>query len=286
MRQKDQMACRGCQGAGEIGGGSQAEFGSRMPLSTHQQAQMLTRLLPFCPCSICMWELLTWQVPYHEYGPWQVVAMVTDSAKRPEVGGLGGWLGGCMLADGLSCAGRRPPAAVPCSPASRPASPAAPAHPTAPHLPPPPPSPPTPQVPVHEDLPTGTFSGEAEYLGLMHECWAQDPASRPTFTAVISRLRKMLALEASLRRESPTKVGRLASGYLTGEETPGSRLASLTAISDLSPDPRSSSSMVAALGEESDTDLVSNHSLSASPSLPGSSRPASMGCLSRPASCL
>jgi hypothetical protein len=39
-----------------------------------------------CLCSICMWELLTWQVPYHEYGPWQVVAMVTESAKRPEVG--------------------------------------------------------------------------------------------------------------------------------------------------------------------------------------------------------
>lgn len=32
-----------------------------------------------------MWELLTWQVPYYEYGPWQVVAMVTENAKRPEV---------------------------------------------------------------------------------------------------------------------------------------------------------------------------------------------------------
>ena len=133
-----------------------------------------------------------------------------------------------------------------------------------------------PQVPLHEDLPTGTFSGEAEYLGLMHECWAQDPASRPTFTAVISRLRKMLALEASIRRESPTKVGRPPSGYsLMGDETPGSRsrLASLTAISDLSPEPRSSGSMVAALGEESDTDVISNHSLSASPSQLGSARP-------------
>ena len=36
-----------------------------------------------------MWEVLTWQVPYHEYGPWQVVAMVTESAKRPEVKGWG-----------------------------------------------------------------------------------------------------------------------------------------------------------------------------------------------------
>ncbi len=35
--------------------------------------------------SICMWELLTWQVPWGEYGPWQVVAMVTESAARPEV---------------------------------------------------------------------------------------------------------------------------------------------------------------------------------------------------------
>ncbi len=37
-----------------------------------------------------MWEVLTWQVPYHEYGPWQVVAMVTESSKRPEVGFRGG----------------------------------------------------------------------------------------------------------------------------------------------------------------------------------------------------
>lgn len=123
-----------------------------------------------------MWELLTWQVPYHEYGPWQVVAMVTESAKRPE-------------------------------------------------------------VPAPEELPgTGGFSGEGDYLGLMHECWAQDPAVRPTFAAIISRLRKMLAAEASLRRDSPTKApGRAAStglglGGLGGDETPftRSRLASLT----------------------------------------------------------
>lgn len=42
---------------------------------------------PPCPRSICMWELLTWQVPYWDVGPWQVVAMVTENAKRPEVGG-------------------------------------------------------------------------------------------------------------------------------------------------------------------------------------------------------
>jgi serine/threonine protein kinase len=122
---------------------------------------------------ICMWELLTWQVPYWEYGPWQVVAMVTENAKRPE-------------------------------------------------------------VPPHEELPTGTFSKEGEYLALMHECWAQDPAQRPTFAAIISRLRRMLAAEASLRRDSPTKASRGRGSDVglvqSGDDTPLARshLASLS----------------------------------------------------------
>jgi serine/threonine protein kinase len=34
---------------------------------------------------IIMWEFLTWQVPWHDMGPWQVVAMVTEKALRPDI---------------------------------------------------------------------------------------------------------------------------------------------------------------------------------------------------------
>lgn len=34
---------------------------------------------------IILWELMTWQVPWHDSGPWQVVAMVTEGKQRPEV---------------------------------------------------------------------------------------------------------------------------------------------------------------------------------------------------------
>ncbi|CAL5228984.1 g12220 [Coccomyxa viridis] len=34
---------------------------------------------------IILWEFLTWRVPWHEFGPWQVVAMVTDGHQRPEI---------------------------------------------------------------------------------------------------------------------------------------------------------------------------------------------------------
>jgi hypothetical protein len=65
---------------------------------------------------VILWEFLTWQVPWHEYGPWQVVAMVTESQKRPEVrGGAGGctawyaatWVG-LVLVQGLlwCCSGQ------------------------------------------------------------------------------------------------------------------------------------------------------------------------------------
>ena len=57
-----------------------------------------------------------------------------------------------------------------------------------------------PQVPDPDQLPATPFAGQAEYLALMQECWAQDPAARPSFAAVISRLRKMLALEAQRQR--------------------------------------------------------------------------------------
>ncbi|KAK9830425.1 hypothetical protein WJX72_011709 [[Myrmecia] bisecta] len=34
---------------------------------------------------IIMWEFLTWRVPWHECGPWQVVALVTEGQQRPEI---------------------------------------------------------------------------------------------------------------------------------------------------------------------------------------------------------
>ena len=103
----------------------------------------------------------------------------------------------------------------------------------------------------------------------MRECWAQDPAQRPTFAAIISRLRRMLAAEASLRRESPTKAprgrGSDAGLALSGDDTPlaRSRLASLSAPSVsgslcVSPlDPRS-------VGDEA-ASLVSLEGLAGSP---------------------
>lgn len=71
---------------------------------------------------------MTWQVPWHDSGPWQVVAMVTEGKQRPDI----------------------PPAT---------------------------------------SLPCGDFPGLGEYVALMRDCWAQDAAKRPTFGAVITRLR-------------------------------------------------------------------------------------------------
>ena len=34
-----------------------------------------------------------------------------------------------------------------------------------------------------------------EYVALMQECWAQEPAARPSFDAVIRRVRALLAVE-------------------------------------------------------------------------------------------
>lgn len=128
---------------------------------------------------------------------------------------------------------------------------------------------PTPQVPPREELPTGPFSREGDYLALMRECWAQDPAQRPTFAAIILRLRRMLAAEASLRRDSPTKAARGrgsdAGLTLSGDDTPlaRSRLASLSvpSVNDsfcVSPlDPRS-------VGDEA-VSLVSLEGVAGSP---------------------
>ena len=64
-------------------------------------------------------------------------------------------------------------------------------------------------MPALGDLPTPGFAGLPDYLSLMHDCWAQEPATRPTFAVVISRLRAMLADEAAAHRlargDSPTR---------------------------------------------------------------------------------
>lgn len=49
-----------------------------------------------------------------------------------------------------------------------------------------------PEVPPREELPgpdSATFSGLDAYLQLMEACWAQDPATRPSFEEVVPRLR-------------------------------------------------------------------------------------------------
>jgi hypothetical protein len=58
---------------------------------------------PRHPClQIILWELLTWEVPWAEYGPWQVVALITEG-KRPQVHGLLGWL--CKRKEGWAPVG-------------------------------------------------------------------------------------------------------------------------------------------------------------------------------------
>ena len=48
-----------------------------------------------------------------------------------------------------------------------------------------------PQLPDRDQLPGGggAFPGLDSYLALMEACWAQDPASRPDFQGVVTRLR-------------------------------------------------------------------------------------------------
>jgi hypothetical protein len=143
------------------------------------------------------------------------------------------------------------------------------------------------QVAPPEELPCGGFGGVGDYLALMEDCWAQEPAHRPNFAAVISRLRRMLAQEASLRRDSPTKVPRAQSavtaggvvgpgglGGAGGDDTPAGRsqLTSLTGGSDvcLSPGPRSTA------GEDVECDtlgLAASPLLLSGPGVAGSSPP-------------
>ena len=43
--------------------------------------------------------------------------------------------------------------------------------------------------PPPEQLPGGTFEGLEGYCALIERCWAQDPAQRPTFAAIVNDLR-------------------------------------------------------------------------------------------------
>lgn len=46
-----------------------------------------------------------------------------------------------------------------------------------------------PEVPPLHKLPGGELCLHDEYIELMEDCWAQDPLARPSFEAVIGRLR-------------------------------------------------------------------------------------------------
>jgi hypothetical protein len=63
-------------------------------------------------------------------------------------------------------------------------------------------------VPPPDQLPAGPLAQYSEYVALMADCWARDPAQRPAFEDVVNRLRAMLTIEA--RRHSST----LSSGAL------------------------------------------------------------------------
>jgi len=44
-------------------------------------------------------------------------------------------------------------------------------------------------VPPLDQLPGGELCLHGQYVELMEDCWAQDPLARPSFEAVIGRLR-------------------------------------------------------------------------------------------------
>ena len=46
-----------------------------------------------------------------------------------------------------------------------------------------------PEMPPLDKLPGGELCLHDEYIELMEDCWAQDPLARPSFEAVIARLR-------------------------------------------------------------------------------------------------
>ncbi len=46
-----------------------------------------------------------------------------------------------------------------------------------------------PEVPPLDKLPGGELCLHGQYVELMEDCWAQDPLARPSFEAVIGRLR-------------------------------------------------------------------------------------------------
>ena len=46
-----------------------------------------------------------------------------------------------------------------------------------------------PEVPDKSQLPGEPLSLHTEYVELVEECWAQDPAARPSFEQIIGKLR-------------------------------------------------------------------------------------------------
>ncbi|DBA74000.1 hypothetical protein WJX77_000667 [Trebouxia sp. C0004] len=104
---------------------------------------------------VILWEILTWQVPWDDLGPWQVVIDVVDRKARPEV------------------------------------------------------------PPLHK-LPGGELCLHGKYIELMEDCWAQDPLARPSFEAVIGRLRVINDAETSLLAQQADKRRSSSEGSVQG----------------------------------------------------------------------
>ncbi len=70
-----------------------------------------------------------------------------------------------------------------------------------------------PPIPPRRELPgpdTLAFSGLDAYIQLMKECWAGDPAARPTFDEIVPRLAALLA-------QAPRSPGAALLGEGEGE---------------------------------------------------------------------
>lgn len=52
---------------------------------------------------LILWELLTWKLPWHDCGPWQVVALVTEGQQRPDIPAAGAHPGGAFQAFEAYC---------------------------------------------------------------------------------------------------------------------------------------------------------------------------------------
>jgi serine/threonine protein kinase len=106
---------------------------------------------------VCMWELLTWQIPWNQTNPWTVSFVKLPNTHVVTVAD-------CKLSMLLQIVsnlrkGLRP------------------------------------VIPAVEDLPgpdNATFDKLPKYMALMNQAWHQNPAARPDFKEVVQQLKAML----------------------------------------------------------------------------------------------